>query len=166
MPAPKKDVVAGGSTSGKGDNRTQNGESGIPCFLQSFAHRLATGNRSDFRTDTAISNKRFGNERTLQPWVPDPEDGFDGTLDKSTTKGWDQFAENERRFGLKSNYDESYYTTTIDKSHPQYRERLAAADRKAREIERSVAVTAHVAEERVMDYVGGGNAGDENEEDK
>ncbi|GJD02113.1 LsmAD domain-containing protein [Colletotrichum higginsianum] len=99
-----------------------------------------------------------GNERTLQPWVPDSGDGIDGSLEKSSSSGgtWDQFAENERLFGLKTDYDENIYTTTIDKSHPQYRERMAAADRKAREIERSLATTAHVAEERVMDFVSGG----------
>jgi len=76
---------------------------------------------------------------------------------------WDQFAVNERLFGIKTNYDESFYTTTIDKSHPQYRERMAAAERKAREIERSTAATSHVAEERVMDFVGGD---DRDEEEK
>jgi hypothetical protein len=65
---------------------------------------------------------------------------------------------------LKTDYDENIYTTAIDKSHPQYKERLAAADRKAREIERSVPTTAHVAEERVMDFVGGDDQRDE--EDK
>ena len=58
------------------------------------------------------------------------------------------------------------YTTAIDRNHPQYRERLAAAERTAREIERSTAATAHVAEERVMDYVAGKSTGEENEEDK
>ncbi|KAF9878527.1 pab1 binding protein [Colletotrichum karsti] len=125
------------------------------------------GARSGFRTDTAISNNRPGSERTLQPWVPDSSDGIDGSLEKSSGGGaWDQFAENERLFGLKTDYDENIYTTTIDKSHPQYRERMAAADRKAREIERSLATTAHVAEERVMDFVAGGNDQGGDEEDK
>ena len=93
---------------------------------------------------------------------------IDGSLEKPTNnKGaWDQFAENERLFGLKTDYNEEMYTTSINKNHPQYRERFAAADKKAREIERSVAATAHVAEERVMDYAGGTDKGGENEEDK
>ncbi|KAL6824004.1 hypothetical protein V8C40DRAFT_28848 [Trichoderma camerunense] len=124
------------------------------------------GNRSSFRTDTAISNGRFGAQRTLQPWIPDKNDAIDGSLEKSTsTAGWDQFAENERLFGLKTDYDENIYTTAINKDHPQYRERIAAAEKKAREIERSAAMTAHVAEERVMDYSGPKGA-DDNEEDK
>jgi PAB1-binding protein PBP1 len=79
---------------------------------------------------------------------------------------WDQFAANEKLFGLKTDYDENIYTTAINKTHPHYRERMAAAEKKAKEIERSAAVTAHVAEERVMDYAGGGATGEENEEDK
>ena len=125
------------------------------------------GNRGGFRTDTAISNSKFGSERTLQKWMPDANDTFDGSLENSSSGGaWDQFAENERLFGLKTDYDENIYTTAINKNHPQYRERIAAAERKAREIERSAAATSHVAEERVMDYVGGKGQADENEEDK
>lgn len=168
MPLPKRDGLSGGGNSGKTDNRTHNGIASVsrPATFDANGY-LPAGSRADFRTDTAISNKRFGNERTLQPWIPDADDNFDGSLDHSAKSGaWDQFAENERRFGIKSNYDESFYTTSIDKSHPQYRERMAAAEKKAREIERSAAVTTHVAEERVMDYVGGANAEDDNEEDK
>lgn len=128
---------------------------------------MSLGNRSSFRTDTAISNGRFGAQRTLQPWIPDKNDAIDGSLEKSTsTAGWDQFAENERLFGLKTDYDENIYTTAINKDHPQYRERIAAAEKKAREIERSAAMTAHVAEERVMDYSGPKDRADDNEEDK
>lgn len=103
----------------------------------------------------------------MQPWVgPSSSDGLDLSLEKSSGGGvWDQFAANERQFGIKSTYDENIYTTAIDKSHPQYKERVAAAEKKAREIERSTATTAHVAEERVMDYVGGDDAGGD-EEDK
>jgi PAB1-binding protein PBP1 len=123
------------------------------------------GNRSSFRTDTAISSSRPGTERALKAWVPDAGFEVDGALEKSPSAGpWDQFAENERLFGLKTDYDENIYTTAIDKSHPLYKERLAAAEKKAREIERSVATTAHVAEERVMDFVGGDDHRDE--EDK
>lgn len=136
------------------------------CLLS--AKFMFPGNRSGFRTDTAISNGRFGGQRVLQPWVPDKNDTFDGSLEKTSSSGapWDQFAENERLFGLKTDYDENIYTTAINKDHPQYRERIAAAEKKAREIERSAAMTAHVAEERVMDYSGGKDRTDDNEEDK
>ncbi|KAL2149700.1 hypothetical protein VTH82DRAFT_8352 [Thermothelomyces myriococcoides] len=127
--------------------------------------RIPNGNRSGFRTDSAISNSRLGTERALKAWVPDAAYEVDGSLEKSGGTGtWDQFAENERLFGLKTDYDENIYTTAIDRNHPQYKERLAAADKKAREIEQSTPTTAHVAEERVMDYVGGDDNRDE--EDK
>lgn len=101
----------------------------------------------------------------MKAWVPDTPCETDGSLEKSgSAGGWDQFAENERLFGLKTDYDENIYTTAIDKNHPQYKERLAAAEKKAREIERSVPTTAHVAEERIMDHVGGEDHADE--EDK
>ncbi|TFB06278.1 PAB1-binding protein 1 [Trichoderma ghanense] len=146
---PRRDAQQGGGSSSKADAKMN-------------------GNRSGFRTDTAISNGRFGGQRVLQPWVPDKNDTFDGSLEKTSSSGapWDQFAENERLFGLKTDYDENIYTTAINKDHPQYRERIAAAEKKAREIERSAAMTAHVAEERVMDYSGGKDRTDDNEEDK
>lgn len=128
------------------------------------------GNASSFRTDSAISGSRVQGERTLQRWVPDaPEDG-DGSLESGRMKPsgaapWDQFAENERRFGVTTDYDENIYTTVIDKSHPQYKQRLAEADRKAREIERSTATNSHVAEERITDNLTGEENGHD-EEDK
>jgi PAB1-binding protein PBP1 len=119
-----------------------------------------------FRTDSAISSGRPAGERVLQRWQPDAPDKFDQSLEKSSGTGtWDQFGANERLFGLKTDYDENIYTTQIDKSHPQYRERMAAAEKKAREIERSVASTSHVAEERIMDHAGGEDRGGD-EEDK
>ena len=138
---------------------------GLVLPIPTLTYSLLPGNRSSFRTDAAISNSRFGAERSLKAWVPDASYEIDGSLEKQGSGGaWDQFAENERLFGLKTDYDENIYTTAIDKSHPQYKERLAAAERKAREIERSVASTSHVAEERVMDFVGGDDQRDE--EDK
>lgn len=153
---------------GKNDARSTNGIMPLTSLAPSIAaltDALCSGNRSSFRTDAAISNSRPGAERPLKAWVPDTGYEGDGSLEKSSSTGaWDQFAENERLFGLKTDYDENIYTTAIDKSHPQYKERLAAAEKKAREIERSVPTTAHVAEERVMDFVGGDDQRDE--EDK
>jgi PAB1-binding protein PBP1 len=164
MPGAKRDGPAAG---GRADSRSQNGLlSGSSSLAPAELIANFPGARTNFRTDTAISNNRFGNERTLQPWVPDASDALDGSLEATSSGPWDQFAENARLFGLKTDYDESIYTTTINKSHPQYRERVAAAEKKAREIERSVATTAHVAEERVMDYVQTNDQGGDNEEDK
>lgn len=150
-----------GKTDGKAPNGMiiYNQPRSMPNLLSTCA-----GGRS-FRTDTAISNARPGAERVLKPWVPDSNDNFDGSLESSTTKEpWDQFATHEKMTGKTSDYDANIYTTRIDKTHPQYQQRLAAADRVAREIEGSAPTTAHVAEERVMDCVGGNEHQDE--EDK
>jgi PAB1-binding protein PBP1 len=108
-----------------------------------------------FRTDSAISGNRSQGERTLQRWVPDESVPTNMSLESANNQSnggaWDQFAANEALFGLKTDYDENIYTTRIDKSHPEYSKRYATADRKAREIENSVANNRHVAEERVTD---------------
>ncbi|KAG0652544.1 PAB1-binding 1 [Hyphodiscus hymeniophilus] len=147
----RKDNTAGGA--GKSDGRSQN------------------GNASSFRTDTVISGARNqGEGRTLQRWQPDGPADLDGSLESGSMRSsagggtWDQFAENERRFGLKTDYDENIYTTSIDKNHPQHKQRLADADRKAKEIMNKAAFNSHVAEERVQDNIGGEDGVDE--EDK
>lgn len=61
---------------------------------------------------------------------------------------WDQFEANARLYGVQTDYDESFYTTTIDKTNPRYKQIEAEAERLAREIEGSSAMNAHVAEER------------------
>ncbi|KAI1175132.1 hypothetical protein F4777DRAFT_342855 [Nemania sp. FL0916] len=139
------------------DNRSTGGNSG--------KGNKANGT-SNFRTDTAISSSRANRERVLQPWVaPSGSEGIDMTLGTSTGgRAWDQFAVNERQFGIKTTYDENIYTTAIDKNHPQYKERLAKADKAAKEIENSATTTAHHAEERQMNFVGGDDAGDDEEE--
>ncbi|KAI0484233.1 hypothetical protein GGR56DRAFT_662488 [Xylariaceae sp. FL0804] len=127
----------------------------------------SNGASAGFRTDSAISSARSGRERPLQRWVaPTGSEGADLSLESSTGGAhWDQFDANRQLFGIESTYDENIYTTAIDRNHPQYHERVAAADKKAREIERSTAATSHVAEERKMDYVGGDDKGVD-EEDK
>lgn len=103
-------------------------------------------------------------------WQPDSDvpapDSLEGGLGKASRSNqpWDQFAANEQKFGIKSDYDEHYYTTAIDKNHPEFKSRMAMADKKAREIEGSSTSNTHIAEERVMDYAGGGE--DQDEEDK
>lgn len=103
--------------------------------------------------------------------MPDALEDSDGSLEAGRMKpssgagaGWDQFAENERLFGLSTDYDENIYTTSIDKNHPQYKQRLAEADRKAREIERSVATNSHIAEERITDNLAGEDNGADEED--
>lgn len=114
---------------------------------------------SSFRTDTEISSRdpSMPRKRELQRWEPGATSGIDMSLDTSGETSWDQFAINERMYGVQSTYDEEIYTTSIDRSDPLYKQREAEAARIAREIEGSVPASAHVAEERQRDPgLGGG----------
>ena|SRR5579871_4869574 len=100
-----------------------------------------------FRTDTDISGNIAGRERELQKWEPSVEAAVDLSLGDGG-QGWDQFETNARLYGVQTDYDESFYTTTIDKTNPRYKQIEAEAERIAREIEGSSVMNAHVAEER------------------
>lgn len=109
---------------------------------------------SSFRTDTEISSRgpAMLRERELQRWdAGEGESLEDMALDSGGAGHWDQFATNERMYGVQSTYDENIYTTAIDRSNPQYKQREAQAARIAREIEGSSAADAHIAEERRRD---------------
>lgn len=75
-------------------------------------------------------------ERELQPWTPDTDGPqlMDMSLDSKGT--WDQFATNEKLFGVKTDYDEALYTTQLDRNSEQYRKKERDAMRLAREIEK------------------------------
>ncbi|WFD18454.1 poly(A)-binding protein binding protein [Malassezia caprae] len=108
---------------------------------------------SSFRTDTEISGQpgARGDGRTLQRW-DDSSAGATPTaasLEQSTRSGpWDQFAENEARFGVTSNYEETMYTTKLDKSGKDFKAREKEAERLAKEILEGSTSNVHVAEER------------------
>lgn len=100
-----------------------------------------------FRIDTDISGNTAMPERDLQRW--EPSTTADSGLSLESSSGpWDQFQVNEQRFGLKSDYDENIYTTRIDRSRPDYRQREAEARRIAQEIEGSSTTNNHTREER------------------
>ena len=108
---------------------------------------MLLGSAAGFRTDTDISGNLAVRERELQRWEPSTESDVDLSLESSGGV-WDQFEANEKRFGLKTDYDENLYTTRIDKSSPSYRMREAEASRIAREIEGDIATNSHMREER------------------
>ena len=102
-----------------------------------------------FRTDTEIS--RTGpvkRERELQAWKPDGPDGpgasgtfelsrgDDATFGPGASAGgsWDQFAANERLFGVRTHFDEDEYTTRLDRSAKDFKEREKRAEQLAAEI--------------------------------
>ncbi|KAF2872381.1 hypothetical protein BDV95DRAFT_382351 [Massariosphaeria phaeospora] len=116
---------------------------------------------SGFRTDTDISGHMPMRERKLEKWDGSADTNVNLSLESSgRSSEWDQFSTNEQLFGVKSNYDESFYTTTINRNDPQYAARAARAEKLAREIEGSSALNAHVREER------GGRISDEKGEDE
>ncbi|KAL8711363.1 MAG: hypothetical protein Q9220_004260 [cf. Caloplaca sp. 1 TL-2023] len=111
------------------------------------SQKATNGLTAGFRTDNDISGKTAPRERNLQRWEPSIESETDMSLE-GTGGAWDQFQANEQRFGLRSDYNENIYTTSIDRSHPDFHRREAEALRIAQEIEGGQADNAHVREER------------------
>jgi len=99
-----------------------------------------------FKTDTDISNKPgLRRERELTAWASDTPGpvpgvtfgthGDDVTFGPGTSNGsWDQFATNEKLFGVKTSFDEEVYTTKLDRSGPDFKERERKAQQIANEI--------------------------------
>ena len=117
----------------------------------SYADKLAKG-VNKFRTDVDISNSSGPMERKLERWTPDVADdatlGTAQTLEESSST-WDQFSVNEKKFGIKSTYDEHFYTTRINKDDPNYQHKLKEAQRLADEIEgQGTSGNIHIAEDR------------------
>jgi PAB1-binding protein PBP1 len=132
----------------KGRARSQNGMSS-PLWNATNTDFWTGLAPSGFRTDTDISGNVAFRERNLQRWEPSADTDVNHSLESTGgATGWDQFSTNEQLFGVKSDYDESIYTTTINRNDPQYAERAARAEILAREIESSSALNAHIREER------------------
>lgn len=92
-----------------------------------------------FRTDKEISQRKGTRERELQQWSAGPDTPGtapfdDDTFGPSNSTSWDQFAVNEKLFGVKTQFDENVYTTKLDRTAPDYKERERHAQRIANEI--------------------------------
>eukprot|EP00425_Heterocapsa_triquetra_P045181 CAMPEP_0195088100 /NCGR_PEP_ID=MMETSP0448-20130528/27751_1 /TAXON_ID=66468 /ORGANISM="Heterocapsa triquestra, Strain CCMP 448" /LENGTH=436 /DNA_ID=CAMNT_0040121717 /DNA_START=42 /DNA_END=1348 /DNA_ORIENTATION=+ len=114
---------------------------GVPPPRSAEATRAGHG--SGFQTDGQIAERMVhGNDRELVPWQQGKgEDGeLGGTMEQASGGGggsggnWDQFAANEKMFGITSTYDENIYTTKLDPSTIPKAKR-DEAERIAREIE-------------------------------
>lgn len=121
----------------------------------SETERTTLESSNAWKTDTDISGKGQVRERVLQAWQPPADDeGFSiedelsSQRPASSGKKWDQFAVNEKLFGVKSEWDEDVYTHKLDTSRPDFAKRQAEAERLAREIEQSGSSNPHVLEER------------------
>ncbi|KIY48941.1 hypothetical protein FISHEDRAFT_42403 [Fistulina hepatica ATCC 64428] len=126
------------------------------------SHGTGTNFGGAFRTDADITAKRgpVARERELQVWQPESHDsaqpppplgahGDDVTFGPQADGGsWDQFATNEQKFGIRTNFDEDVYTTRLDRSAPDFKEREKKAQRIANEIIGVATNNLHLAEER------------------
>ncbi|KAL7752413.1 poly(A)-binding protein binding protein [Sorochytrium milnesiophthora] len=107
--------------------------------------------KTGFQTDTAISGHKGIAERELEKWTPGADHGGSdlmGLEDDHSSARWDQFAVNESKFGLTTDYDEEFYTTKLDRQSETYRKREKDAVRIAREIESATTSNVHMLEER------------------
>ncbi|EGN99245.1 hypothetical protein SERLA73DRAFT_160712 [Serpula lacrymans var. lacrymans S7.3] len=135
-------------------------------------------NGDSFRTDTDISAKtKAGRERELQAWQPGDDtpgsppattaqyEGLDETTfgaGAGANSSWNQFDVNEKLFGLKTDFDENLYTTKLDRTAADYKERERKALLIANQIISGTTNNSHIAEERNMNVDDSGV----NEEDK
>ena len=67
---------------------------------------------------------------------------------KHSNEQWDQFEVNEKKFGVTTTYDESLYTTKLDKTSKDYKSKERDAARIAKEIECGSTSNVHLKEER------------------
>lgn len=105
-----------------------------------------SASRQGFQTDVEVTGQGFKREKVLQAWggpgeasggLEDDRTGQHRQQVASPASGngqWDQFATNEKLFGLRTDYDEEIYTTKLDRSGADYRQREARAAQLEREI--------------------------------
>ncbi|KEI36723.1 uncharacterized protein L969DRAFT_54397 [Mixia osmundae IAM 14324] len=121
--------------------------------ISAAAFPTGAANGDSFRTDADISGTptSAGDGRALQKWSGAGDE--DGSLESaallSPTKGkWDQFEVNEKLFGAKTDFDEEIYTTKLDRSGKDFKDKERRAARLAQDILSSTSSNAHVQEER------------------
>ncbi|KAG0454508.1 hypothetical protein HPP92_023800 [Vanilla planifolia] len=124
----------------------------VPLSSDEFSNSNARDRRKDFMIDSVISRSNIVDvERELERWTPDVDDPecpeLDNIFDGTWNRNWDQFETNETLFGVKSTFNEEFYTTKLDRG-PQTRDREREASRIAREIEGEESHDLHIAEER------------------
>lgn len=95
-------------------------------------------------------------ERELVKFTVDQN--IQDSLEDDKGAKWDQFKVNEEKFGVSTTYEESLYTTKLDKTSKEYKDREVEAERLAREIEGKKSSNTHLNEER-------GQAGEEIDEE-
>lgn len=107
-----------------------------------------------FKTDTDISRSGDIKQRDLKKWAPEGNLSYGGIEDDlgdtnhHSSASWDQFAANERLFGVRTDFDEEIYTTRLDRTGADYKAREQQAIQIAQEIQQSVSSNVHMREER------------------
>nr|CAG8437936.1 12137_t:CDS:10 [Entrophospora candida] len=101
--------------------------------------------RDTFRTDSDITDRTEIRERELHKWTPD-ESGEN--ILENGDNSWDQFEVNRQLFGITTDFNEEIYTTKLDRSKPDFKEREKAAIALANEINRTTTTNVHMLEER------------------
>ncbi|CAG8497798.1 9381_t:CDS:10 [Acaulospora colombiana] len=109
--------------------------------------------REGFRTDADISGRTEIRERELHKWASEESGeimkGLEDDINpESGDASWDQFAANEKLFGIKTDFNEELYTTKLDRSRADFKERERQAIAIANEITRTSTNNIHVLEER------------------
>jgi hypothetical protein len=118
--------------------------------------------RDDWNTDAEIAARAAstgsgGGARELLPFeqvVALPGDNnvhqgvTFGDLEASVVPEWDQFALNKEKFGVNSTFKEELYTTKLDRSAPDFDEKLRKAEEIAQQIRRAETTNIHLKEER------------------
>ncbi|XP_022853199.1 polyadenylate-binding protein-interacting protein 3-like [Olea europaea var. sylvestris] len=131
---------------------------GVPVTRDGLTNELQHDEQQELMTDSCISQSRHVDlGRELEPWVPDADDPgcpeLENIFDGPWNRGWDQFEANETLFGVKSTFNEEFYTTKLEKG-PQMRDLEREAKRIAREIEGEDTHDLHLAEERGIQLTG------------
>eukprot|EP00762_Andalucia_godoyi_P002652 ANDGO_03294.mRNA.1 Ataxin-2 homolog len=111
------------------------------ALLAGAESRAAAKGHGEVGVDSEIGSKRSGKGyrdvddrfRNMQKWDSGaPVDASLGSL--SGSRSWDQFKANEERFGVRSNYEESLYTTALDRDSEFYKKNASRASKIEAEI--------------------------------
>ncbi|KFG26631.1 uncharacterized protein NESG_00782 [Nematocida ausubeli] len=103
-----------------------------------------------FQIDSEVGKKRFGKAKELQSFYASGEAPQKEAISKSHNgkEVWNQFEANEKLFGMKATFDESVYTTVLDKNSKEYKKYAYEAECIARRIDNPTSSNLHMEEER------------------
>ena len=113
-----------------------------------------------FKTDTDITGAPPTTRgKPLEAWSGDdytlPNDSLEsGHKASNSTQNWDQFATNERLYGVRTDYNEDAYTTKLDRTGSDFRAREQRAAQLEREILRVRSISLSLSISLTHDTIG------------